>query len=281
MADRVFVSNLCLHGRHGVFPEEARLGQKFFLDIACDFDSEDCTRDDDVRCAVNYATICEVAASVSEGGPFKLIETLADRIASAVLDRFFRVSCVVVRIRKPSAPIAFALDHVGVEITRERRAQIALSLGSNVGDKVANIRTAIARIDADPAISVTRVSHLYRTAPWGKTDQDWFVNAAVLCETSLSPERLLARLKSIEAQIGRTPGVRWGPRLIDIDILYHDDRELRSHALTLPHADMFNRAFVMIPLAEIAPERNVAGRNIGEAAKGMNAGGNEVELMDG
>ena len=124
MMDRVFVSNLCLHGRHGVFPEEAKLGQKFYLDIVCDFDSEACIRDDDYRKAVNYAVLCEIAASVSAGGPFKLIETLADHVAKAVLESFAQVTSVTVRVRKPSAPIPFALDHVGVEITRARRVAI-------------------------------------------------------------------------------------------------------------------------------------------------------------
>ena len=280
MIDRVFVTNLCLHGRHGVFPEEARLGQKFYLDIVCDFDSEACIRDDDYRSAVNYATLCEIAASVSAGGPYKLIETLADRIAGAVLQRFPQVTQAIVRVRKPSAPIPFALDDVGVEIRRARRVEVALSLGSNVGDKSAHIRAAIARIDGEPGVRVTKVSHLYRTPPWGKTDQDWFVNAAVVAETSLTPHALLARMKSLELQIGRTPGVRWGPRLIDIDILYYDDRELRTETLTLPHPEMFARGFVMIPLAEIAPDRVVAGRNVESVAEALRGEGGEIVAIE-
>ena len=281
MIDRVFVTNLCLHGRHGVFPEEARLGQKFYLDIVCDFDSEAALRDDDYRQSVNYATLCEIAEAVSKGGPYKLIETLADRIAAAVLARFAPVSRVVVRVRKPSAPIPYALDDVGVEITRERRTEVGLSLGSNVGDKAAHIRSAIARIDGEPGVRVTKVSRLYRTPPWGKTDQDWFVNAALIAETSLGPQALLARLKSLEMQLGRTPGERWGPREIDIDILYYGDRELRSATLTLPHPEMFGRAFVMIPLAEIAPERVIAGREVKSVADALRAQGDEIVPLAG
>ena len=81
-------------------------------------------------------------------------------------------------------------------------------------------------------------------------------------------------------QIGRRPGVRWGPRLIDIDILYYDDRQLRSETLTLPHPEMFARAFVMIPLAEIAPERVVAGRNVNEAAEAFKGEGDEIVAIE-
>ncbi len=282
MSDRVFVSNLVLHGRHGVFPEEARLGQKFYLDIVCDFDSEDCIRDDDHRSAVNYATLCDIAAEVSKGGPYKLIETLGDKIARAVLARFDQVSRVVIRVRKPSAPIAFALDTVGVEIARERQAEVGLSLGSNVGDKVAHIRAAIARLAGEPEVRVAAVSRLYRTAPWGKTDQDWFVNGAAIVRTSLSPRKLLSRLKSLEIELGRTPAVRWGPRAIDIDMLYYDERALVSDDLTLPHADMISRAFVMIPLAEIAPERVIAGVKVSAVADMFRSQSNDVvPLEDG
>ena len=280
MTDRVFVTNLCLHGRHGVFPEEARLGQKFFLDIVCDFDSEACLIDDDYRSAVNYAVLCDIAAEVSQGGPFKLIETLGDRVAAAVLHRFPQVARVTVRVRKPSAPIVHPLDHVGVEVTRSRRAEIALSLGSNIGDKVANIRAAVARIAAEGDIDLAAVSRLYRTAPWGKTDQAFFVNAALVAHTSLGPSALLARLKSLELQLGRTPGERWGPRVIDLDILYYEDRELSHPSLILPHRDLFNRAFVLIPLADIAADRVVAGRRIGEAAAALRVVPGEVEPME-
>lgn len=280
MTDRVFVTNLCLHGRHGVFPEEARLGQKFFLDIDCEFDSEACLADDDYRSAVNYAVLCDIAAEVSQGGPYKLIETLADRIASAVLQRFAQVSRVIVRVRKPSAPIVHPLDHVGVEIARSRRAEIALSLGSNLGDKVANIRAAVGRIGADGDIQLVAVSKLYRTAPWGKTDQDAFVNAALIAHTNLSPHALLDRLKSLELQLGRTPAERWGPRVIDIDILYYDDREIAHPALILPHRDLFNRAFVLVPLADVAPDRVVAGRRIGDAAATLKLGEGEVVALE-
>lgn len=120
MKDHVRVINLCLHGNHGVFPEETRLGQKFFVDIDCALSLAACAEDDDYSKAVCYGTLCNLAAEVSNNGPYKLIETLGDRIAQTVLDRFDQVSDVAVRVRKPSAPISLLLDHVEIEIHRKR-----------------------------------------------------------------------------------------------------------------------------------------------------------------
>lgn len=280
MSDRIFVSNLCLFGRHGVLKEESTLGQKFFVDIDCMVDMEDALRDDDYRRTVGYERLCAVASEVSAATRFNLIETLADRIAGKILDSFPSVSEVSVRIRKPSAPIAAPLDHVGVEARRFRRMEFALSLGSNVGNKIANIRSAIARLDSEAGIEIEAVSHLYKTAPWGKTDQDWFINACLRGTTSLAPQVLLRRCQAIEIQVGRLPGVHWGPRIIDIDILYAGDTTLRTAELTLPHPEMLNRVFVLLPLAEIAADRIVAGRSIADAAAVLQRSDGDIVRLD-
>ncbi|MGA2794655.1 MAG: 2-amino-4-hydroxy-6-hydroxymethyldihydropteridine diphosphokinase [Roseiarcus sp.] len=163
---------------------------------------------------------------------------------------------------------------------RVRSASIAFSLGSNVGNKAANLRNALARLGSEPHIEIDAVSHFYQTEPWGKSDQDWFVNACATGRTSLRPRDLLRRCKAIEIQIGRTPGPRWGPRVIDIDLLFFGDEEFRSDDLTLPHPEMFNRAFVLVPLAEIAPDRLVAGRRVGDAAELLQRSTDEVVRLD-
>ena len=266
MTDRVSVSNLCLHGFHGVYPEERRLGQKFFVDIDCRLDVTACTQDDNYSKAVCYSTLCDLAVEISAAGPYTLIETLGARIAEAVLTRFEPVDEVRVRVRKPSAPIAAALDHVEIEIMRRRQRRVAFSLGSNIGDKQNNLRTALAWMETLEGTVVDRISHFYKTAPWGETEQDWFLNACVTGWTTAAPLKLLQDLKRIELTLGRVPNRRWGPRVIDIDILYIDTLEMQTPLLTLPHPDMFNRAFVLIPLAEIAAESTVLGRKIGDAA---------------
>jgi len=266
MMDRVSVSNLCLHGFHGLYPEERKLGQKFFVDIDCCLELSACAAGDDHRETVCYGKLCDLAVEVSGQGPYNMIEKLGERIAAAVLERFDPVGEVRVRVRKPSAPLAVALDHVEIEIVRRRRRRVAFSLGSNMGDKALNLRTALAWMETLEGTSIERVSRLYRTAPWGETDQDWYVNTCAIGWTTADPIALLQALKRIELMLGRTAGPRWGPRVIDIDILFIDDLEMRTPHLTLPHAEMFNRAFVLIPLAEIAAEHSVLGRRISTAA---------------
>ena len=123
---------------------------------------------------------------------------------------------------------------------------IVLALGGNVGDKAASLRRALHALASEPGIELTAVSRFYRTAPWGKTDQDWFVNACALARTRLEPEALLDRVKALEVELGRAPAERWGPRVIDIDLIAYGDVTLKTERLTLPHPELFNRAFVLV-----------------------------------
>jgi len=280
MTDRVSVRNLRLRGRHGVLPEESRLGQEFQFDIDCAIDASVCAAEDDYTKAVCYASLCQIVRDVSDGGPFRLVETLADRVAGEILARHAPVIEAVVTIRKPAAPIEAQFDWVGVTVERRRRWQIGLSLGSNIGDKLSNLRSALAYLQAEPEVDIDRISGFYRTAPWGDTGQDWFLNACAMGWTTRPPVEMLKALKRIELQLGRIPGKRWGPRIIDIDLLFSGDLTLETPLLTLPHREMFNRAFVLVPLAEIAADHAVLGRSIGEAATALTLAPDEITLMD-
>lgn len=129
-----------------------------------------------------------------------------------------------------------------------------LSLGANLGDPAAQLAEAIRRIDAHPAISVTRQSATLATKPWGKTDQPDFLNQALQVETTLEPIDVLDFVLSIELAMGRVREEVWGPRLIDIDMIAYDRLELETPRLTLPHPHAHERDFVLTPLGEIAPE---------------------------
>lgn len=124
-----------------------------------------------------------------------------------------------------------------------------IGLGANLGDAAANVEAAIERLDG--AGRVRARSHLYRTAPWGETAQPEFVNAVAALETELTPHALLAALKAIEGALGRTQTYRWGPRRIDLDILTYDGLHITGPELTIPHPRLAERAFVLIPLAEL------------------------------
>jgi 2-amino-4-hydroxy-6-hydroxymethyldihydropteridine diphosphokinase len=151
-----------------------------------------------------------------------------------------------------------------------------LGLGGNVGDPAAAMARALAMLDQHPDCRVSAVSRLYRTPPWGKTDQDWFFNAAASIETSLSPETLLGLALGIEQVSKRVRAERWGPRTLDIDILVYGDLAIRSEQLTIPHPRMTERAFVLMPLADIAPDLNIRGRKVREWLDEVDAAGIEV-----
>lgn len=280
MTDWVSVRNLRLRGRHGVLPEETRLGQEFQFDVDCAIDASACAAGDDYAKSVCYGALCDVVREVSDGETFRLVETLADRVASEILARHAPVTCAVVKVRKPAAPIEAQFDWVGVTVERHRRWRIGLSLGSNIGDKLSNLRSALAHLQAEPEVEIDCISGFYRTAPWGDTDQDWFLNACAMGWTTRPPVEMLKALKRIELQLGRIPGKRWGPRIIDIDLLFAGEQVLDTPLLTLPHREMFNRAFVLVPLAEIAADHAVLGRSIGEAAAALTLAPDEITRIE-
>lgn len=131
-------------------------------------------------------------------------------------------------------------------------ARVYLGLGSNIGNRVAHLDEAIARINAHNNITVTRQSNIIETEPYGNVDQDKFMNMCVEIDTDLSPVALLETVLEIEQQMGRERIIDWGPRNIDIDILIYEDLEINLDDLQIPHAEMHKRMFVLEPLAEIA-----------------------------
>lgn len=156
-------------------------------------------------------------------------------------------------------------------------AEAFIALGGNMGDVPKTFGRAIALLCADGAVRLVARSADYRTPPWGVTDQPAFVNAVIVVSTSLSPHALLARMQACERALGRdrTHERHWGPRPIDLDLLAYDDVALHDPDLTLPHPRLFERAFVLAPLAEIAPDRVIAGTRVRDALARIDVGGIE------
>jgi 2-amino-4-hydroxy-6-hydroxymethyldihydropteridine diphosphokinase len=127
-----------------------------------------------------------------------------------------------------------------------------IGVGANLGDPAAACREALCRVATAPGIRLLRRSSLYRTEPVGPQDQEWFVNGVIEVRTALGPRALLEALKGVEGAMGRREGPRWGPRVIDLDILLYGPQVVREPGLTIPHPELHRRAFVLIPLAEIA-----------------------------
>jgi 2-amino-4-hydroxy-6-hydroxymethyldihydropteridine diphosphokinase len=157
-----------------------------------------------------------------------------------------------------------------------------LGLGGNIGDPVASMAKALRALNGRTDTRALGVSPVYKTPPWGKTDQAWFHNACAEVETSLDPEALLAACLDVELRLKRQRLERWGPRIIDIDVLaYEGLEEFESPTLTLPHPRMTERAFVMVPLADIAPDLVINGKAVAYWAALCDKTGVETARDDG
>ena len=154
-------------------------------------------------------------------------------------------------------------------------ASALIALGGNVGDVRTTFQKAIAHICGMTQGALRARSSDYATPPWGDEQQARFINACIEIETSLDPHALLFVLQKVEKKFGRDRAKerRWGPRTLDLDLIAYDDASLQTPELTLPHPRLFERAFVLVPLAEIAPDRSIGGRSVREALADLKAEG--------
>ena len=268
MSDRVSLLGLRARGRHGVFDTERMQGQEFVLDVTVLLDTRDAAATDDLRRTVDYGRLARGVCDVVEGEPVALIETLAQRIADRCLAED-RVEAVEVTVHKPHAPLPVPFGDVTVTISRSRSESpapgwparaAAISLGSNLGDRLEALQGAVDGLAATPGVAVTAVSPVYETAPVGGPEQPDYLNAVVLVDTTLAPAALLARAAALEDAAGRVRDRRWGPRTLDVDLLQVGDETRSEPELTLPHPRAHERAFVLAPWRDVAPEAVLPGR---------------------
>lgn len=250
--DEIRIEDLKVYAYHGVYREENEKGQNFYINAILYTDTKVSAKEDRPECMTSYGEVCRFIHRYVGEHVFQLIETVAEKTAEAVLLEFPRLAGITLEVRKPEAPIRLEFGSVSVKITRKWHTA-CLCVGSNMGEKQTYIRDAIRAIDADERCSVLKQSELMLTTPYGEVEQDDFLNGALLVKTLYTPEELLTKLHELEAAAGRERIQRWGPRTLDLDIIFYDDLVLDTDMLRIPHVDMHNRDFVLAPLAQIAP----------------------------
>lgn len=250
--DKIIIENLELIAEHGVFKEEKFLGQKFIISVEMTTDTREAGKTGNLNASTHYGFVADDIEKIFTSESFDLIETCAEKIAEMILTKYPLISEVKVTVKKPWAPIRKHFDFVAVEITRKWHT-VYLSLGTNMGDKKKNLLEAIGKIGKLENTKVTSQSTILETEPFGYTEQDMFLNACIEIKTLFTPQELLEKLLNIELEMGRVRTIKWGPRIIDIDILFFDDEIIQDKNLAVPHPWISERMFVLEPLCEIAP----------------------------
>ena len=268
--DKICIDELKIFAHHGVFEHENINGQNFYVNAVLYVDTEKAGISDDLEDSVNYGTVCELIGRVMTENTYKLIETAAQSVAEAILREYDLVHSVDIEIRKPEAPIDMEFGSVSVKINRGWH-DVLVALGSNMGDSRSFIENAVAELKNSRCNKDIRCSDLIVTKPYGYTEQDDFINGAVRFRTMLSPHGLLDLLHDIENKAGRKREIHWGPRTLDLDIIFYDKVIMEDDDLIIPHADMHNRSFVLEPAAQLMPNYRhpVLGKTVAQLLDGL------------
>ena len=250
--DKIEIKKLEIFANHGVFPEENVLGQKFVISATLYTDTRKAGLTDELTASIHYGEVSHMITKFTKEHTYKLLETLAENLCQMLLQELPLLKMITLRIEKPWAPVALPLETVAVEITR-RWHTAYVAFGSNLGDKKKFLDDGIQGLRTTPSCEVEAVSEYLVTEPYGGVEQDEFLNGVLKLRTLLTPEELLDRLHELEAAANRERIIHWGPRTLDLDILFYDNEIIDTPDLHIPHIDMENRDFVLKPMDEIAP----------------------------
>ena len=252
--DQIKIEGLEIFANHGVFPEENVLGQKFIVSATLYTDTRKAGKTDELTASIHYGEVSAFITEFVKSHTYKLLERVAEELVEDMLQKFDGLEKVTLEIQKPWAPVGLPLETVSVKIERCWN-EAFIALGSNMGDKKKYIENAVEELKNEKLCRVLKVSKLIGTEPYGVTDQDEFLNGALKMETLLTPHELLELLHRIEQEAGRKRIRRWGPRTLDLDIIFYGDQIIEEDDLCIPHIDMQNREFVLGPMCGIAPHK--------------------------
>ena len=246
------ITGLKIFAHHGVLEEETRNGQDFYVNAKLFYDMNRAAETDEVTDAVHYGEVCQVITQFLQEHTYKLLERAVAETMKEVLCRFPLLDGIEMELCKPHAPIPLPFDNVSVTQSLYWH-KVYLAIGSNMGDKQQYLEHAVEVLRRDDDFRDVKTSAWMVTKPYGGVEQDDFLNGAIEVRTLWAPQQLLVRLHEIEQQAGRERLVHWGPRTLDLDILFYEDKVINTLDLVIPHIDMQNRRFVLEPLCELAP----------------------------
>lgn len=250
--DKIHIKDLEIIGFHGAIPEEKVLGQKFVLSFELDVDLRQAGKNDDLTKTVHYGELAQKVEEEFTKTSYDLIEKAAEEICEFVLLNYPLVKKVKLLLKKPWAPTRKHVEYVAVEIERKWN-KVYIAAGSNLGDKEETLKEAIDKIDKRKDCVVTKVSNFYTTDPVGYEDQDQFVNCVFEIDTLQTPSELMDTLLEVEKDFKRERIIRWGPRTLDLDIIFYNEIISYDEHILIPHPRAHERQFVMKPMCDINP----------------------------
>lgn len=263
--DEIRIENLKVFANHGVYQQEQENGQDFFVNVVLYQDTYPAGVSDKLEKSTDYGEVCHFINRFLKENTFQLLEAAAEQLARELLLQFSLVQNLELEICKPQAPIGLPFESVSVKIYRGWH-EVYVAFGSNMGDKEAHIEQGLEFLNTYEGIRVEKSSEMIRTTPYGGVEQEEFLNGVIRLKTYLSPQELLEVLHEAEASQDRERKVHWGPRTLDLDIIFYDNLVLDEEELCIPHIDMQNRDFVLLPMMELAPYKRhpVTGKSVQE-----------------
>lgn len=249
--DIIKIDNIEAFANHGIFKEENVLGQKFLISLELYTDTRNAGKNDNLELSIDYGEVSALAKKFVEEKKFNLIETVAEKLAEMLLLKF-SILKIKVEIKKPWAPVKLHTDNISVIIERGWKTAF-LGIGSNMGDKKGYLDFAVKEIRDSKFCQIKKISDFIVTEPVGGIEQDNFLNGCIKIKTLFTPYGLLKFINNIEEKAGRERLIHWGPRTLDIDIIFYEDTIIYEENLKIPHPEIENRVFVLEPLCMIEP----------------------------
>ena len=270
-SNEIKIENLKIFAHHGLYAQEKN-GQNFILNITLGLNFNQAAKFDNLNCTINYDKFCKFVELVFVKFRFKLLESAAKFLTEQILLKFDKLKFVVVEISKERAVFKSNCAVKCVKVKMVNCWHTAyLGLGSNLGKRLKNLLVSINLFKLEPKIKIVKVSTIFKNKAYGRVMAD-FYNCVIKLKTLFNPFELLEFGFEIEKKLSRVRLVKWGPRTIDVDILFFDNLILNTRNLIIPHPEILNRSFVLNPMAELAPYfiHPTVNKNMLELASALN-----------